>query len=102
MLRNLNKAICFNLKRSCGAQRYVQVAERSFKSSFVLLNEESAQKSDLSSIEQATLGSIRRPRKKDVKYMSGGAMPIDGNGVLALPKQPERNLINQFYEKRGI
>jgi hypothetical protein len=34
--------------------------------------------------------------------MSEGAMPIDGNGVLALPKQPERNLVDQFYNHRGI
>jgi len=37
-------------------------------------------------MEQATLGSIKRPRKSDVKYMADGGMPIDGNGVLALPK----------------
>ena len=33
--------------------------------------------------------------------MASGAMPIDGNGVLSLPKQ-ERALVNEFYEHRGI
>lgn len=28
-------------------------------------------------------------------------MPIDGNGVLALPKQ-ERILVNDFFEERGV
>lgn len=43
-----------------------------------------------------------RPRKTDTKYMVGGAMPIDGNGVLALPKQMDREVIDHFYKIRGI
>ena len=53
-------------------------------------------------IEQSTLGSIKRPRKTDVKYMANDSMPIDGNGVLALPQQPPRNLVDEFYEKRNL
>jgi len=33
--------------------------------------------------------------------MASGGMPIDGNGVLALPKQ-SRIFVDEFYEKRGI
>ena len=45
----------------------------------------------------ATLGTIKRPRKQNIKYMLDGAVPIDGNGVLALPKQPDRELVDHFY-----
>jgi|TARA_B110000285_G_C15052120_1_gene577576 hypothetical protein len=34
--------------------------------------------------------------------MANDAMPIDGNGVLALPQQPPRNLVDEFYEKRNL
>ena len=34
--------------------------------------------------------------------MLDGAVPIDGNGVLALPKQSERELVDHFYQHRGI
>jgi hypothetical protein len=33
--------------------------------------------------DMSTLGSIKRPRKTNTRYMNG--LPIDGNGVLALP-----------------
>ena len=33
--------------------------------------------------------------------MANGAMPVDGNGVLALPKQ-ERTLVNDFFDERGV
>lgn len=48
----------------------------------------------------STLGTIKRPRKTNQKYMDG--LPIDGNGVLALPQQPPRPIIDHFYEIRGI
>ena len=48
-----------------------------------------------------TLSSIKRPRKTDTKFMVGGALPIDENGVLALPKQ-DRSLVNDFFEQRGV
>lgn len=31
-----------------------------------------------------------------------GGLPIDGNGVLALPQQPPREIIDHFYKIRGI
>ena len=34
--------------------------------------------------------------------MASGGMPIDGNGVLALPQQENRSAVREFYEDRGI
>ena len=45
---------------------------------------------------------MARPRKDNTKFMLDGAMPIDGNGVLALPKQPGKEMVDHFYDIRGI
>ena len=34
--------------------------------------------------------------------MIDGHLPLDANGVLALPKQPERSIVTQFLDHRGV
>lgn len=34
--------------------------------------------------------------------MLGGSLPLDSNGVLALPQQPERKIVSKFLQHRGV
>ena len=55
---------------------------RTFHSSLPLFNQQSTTPIS-SELDMSTLGSIKRPRKSSTKFEKG--MPIDFNGVLALP-----------------
>ena len=45
---------------------------------------------------------FKMPKKEESKYMLRGALPLDMNGVLALPQISLKPGIESFYEKRGI
>jgi len=45
---------------------------------------------------------IERPKKLNSQYMMDGNLPFDSNGVIALPQQPQRPLVTEFLNKRGV
>jgi hypothetical protein len=94
---------CINLTRKqmlLPSQMVKLTQSRAFRYSPILSNEQQLPQSTINTEDLTTLGSIRRPRKTNTKYMNG--LPIDGNGVISLPQQPPRPIIEHFYSHRGI
>jgi len=49
-----------------------------------------------------SVGDVIRPKKLNIEYMCGGALPLDKAGTVALPPLPERELVRKFLQEKQV
>jgi len=88
---------------SLARQRPLLAIAKSFSVQTPVLNQEHQQSQSTYSSQFANQeDQIQRSRKSSIQYMCKGALPLDKEGTVLLPRLPDRSLVSEFLKSKKI